>query len=244
MIEDVLVYAHSPDSLYSFNAESLRVTEVGDFRTSDGRAVGPMIDLAVNSRGELYTTSAAALYRVDPETAVAERVGSGLLLDSDEQLVALTFLTEGTLSAGVEDLVGATSGGRYYRLDTATGRPTRLGNFPSGWRASGDLVSVERLGTYATLRTDENDGDTLARIDFNPDGTSSVTVIGRVTLGGMPVMRIFGLAYWGRTVYGFTNDGWLISIDRDSGTASRVSVDTGAEQFWGAGVTTKVPVLI
>ena len=84
----------------------------------------------------------------------------------------------------------------------------------------------------------------MARIDFNPDGSSSVTVIGRVTLDGMPVLRIFGLAYWGRTVFGFTNEGGLISIDRDTGTAERVTLDTGAEQFWGAGVTTKAPVLI
>jgi outer membrane protein assembly factor BamB len=244
MVEDVLVYSHSPEQLYSFNPETLRVTEIGSFRTAGGMTVGPMIDLAVNSLGEIYTTSAESLFRVNPETAVAEPVGSGLGLDRDEQLVALTFLTAGTLMAGVEDLIGATSGGSYYRLNTTTGAPTRLGNFPSGWRASGDLVSVERLGTYATLRTEANDGDTLARIDFAADGSSSVSVIGRVTVDGMPVLRIFGLAYWGRTVYGFTNDGWLISIDRDTGAASRVSVDTGAEQFWGAGVSTKAPVLI
>ena len=244
MTEEVLVYAHSPDVLFSFDPETLRVTEIGAFRDSGGMEIGPMIDLAVNSAGEIYTTSVDTLFRVDPETAIVESVGSGLGLTPDNQLVALTFLTEGTLTAGEETLIGATSGGRYYRVSPETGRPTLLGSFPSGWEASGDLVSVERLGTYATLRTEANDGDTLARIDFNPDGTSSVAVLGRVLLDGEPVLRIFGLAYWGRTVYGFTNDGWLISIDRDTGVATRVSVDTGAERFWGAGVSTRVPVLI
>jgi len=45
-------------------------------------------------------------------------------------------------------------------------------------------------------------------------------------------------------VYGFTNSGQLLRIDRMSGAAEVVSTATGSDQFWGAGVTTTVPFLI
>jgi hypothetical protein len=45
-------------------------------------------------------------------------------------------------------------------------------------------------------------------------------------------------------VYGFSAGGNLIEIDARSGAARVVTTMTGARTFWGAGVTTRAPVLI
>ena len=55
---------------------------------------------------------------------------------------------------------------------------------------------------------------------------------------------LYGLGYWGRDLFGFSNSGQLIRIDRLTGAGEVVSTSTGSSQFWGAGVTTVVPVLI
>ncbi|HEY8427348.1 MAG TPA: hypothetical protein VIL20_03205, partial [Sandaracinaceae bacterium] len=75
------------------------------------------------------------------------------------------------------------------------------------------------------------------------DGRSVVTVIGPIEDGSTGFTEVFGLGYWGRNLYGFTNRGQLIRIDRTTGDASIVATSTGASQFWGAGVTVAAPVL-
>ena len=84
----------------------------------------------------------------------------------------------------------------------------------------------------------------LARIIFSSDGTSTVTVIGATRSATEDFRSLFGLGYWGRDLFGFTNSGQLLRIDRMTGTSEVVSTTTGTSQFWGAGVTTIVPVLI
>ena len=117
-----------------------------------------------------------------------------------------------------------------------------LGSYPDGWLSSGDLVSIEGLGTYATIKHAGDAHDTLAHITF---GTSSSTirVIGPIVEGSTDYTMIFGLGYWGRALYGFSDAGELIEINRDTGAGRLVSDSTGADQFWGAGVTTRAPVV-
>ncbi|MCA9601897.1 MAG: hypothetical protein KC417_07735, partial [Myxococcales bacterium] len=62
--------------------------------------------------------------------------------------------------------------------------------------------------------------------------------------GSTGYARIYGLGYWGAALYGFTADGTLIAIDTDTAKATVVSVTTGADEFWGAGVTTQAPVIL
>lgn len=235
-LADVLIYAHSRDTLYTFSAYTSTVAEIGVFTLPSGAPAPYMLDLAVNAGGDVYTSSDDSLYRIDPETAVATRVG-GFDIGA-EQLFALVFLGAGELRTG-ETLIGATNAGVYYEVNPATAQTTMLARYPGDWASSGDIVSVDGLGTFATLRDpDRSDTDFLARIEFRADGTSTLTVLGEV---GYP--QIFGLGYWGRALYGFSNAGELIEIDRETGEGSIAVAETGTSQFWGAGVTTQAPVL-
>ena len=241
-VSDVLIYAHSRDTLYTFSAFTNTVTEIGVFRFSDGSEAPFMLDLAVDSEGNVFTTSDTSLYSVDPETATVTEVGTFDL--GAEELFALSFLTPTESPDGTEMLIGATNEGTYYEVNRTNAQTNRLGMYPDGWSSSGDIVSVDGLGTFATLRRMDFDTDVLARIIFASDGSSTVTVIGPTRSSSEDFRQLFGLGYWGRDLYGFTNSGQLLRIDRNTGAAEVVSTATGSDQFWGAGVTTIVPVLI
>jgi len=85
--------------------------------------------------------------------------------------------------------------------------------------------------------------DVLVRIIFASDGSSAVTVIGPVQSGSRDFTELFGLAFWGRAMYGFSNAGELVEIDRETGAGSLATTATGTGSFWGAGVTTRAPIL-
>ncbi len=240
---NVLIYAHSPDTLYTFSPYTNTVTEVGPFMTPAGDAAPNMLDLAVDSEGNVYTSSNSALFQVDPMTATATMVGD-FGLSHSEQLFALSFLAPEESPDGTEILIGATNSGVYYQVNTTNAHTTMLGMYPDGWASSGDIVSIAGLGTFATLKRSDYPSDVLARILFARDGSSVVTVVGPVRSSSEDFTQIFGLAYWGRNVYGFSNSGQLIKIDRTTGAGQVVTTSTGASQFWGAGVTVVAPVLI
>lgn len=241
-IDDVLIYAHSRDTLYTFSAYTNTVTEIGVFRLPDGTQAPYMLDLAVDAAGVVFTSSDSSLFRVDPLTAVATEIGDFGL--GSEQLFALSFLAPEESPDGSEMLIGATNDGAYYEVNRDTASTSPLGAYPDGWSSSGDIVSVDGLGTFATLRRSDFPSDVLAQIIFARDGSSIVTVIGPIESASEGFTQIFGLGYWGRNLYGFSNRGQLIRIDRTNGSASTVSTTTGASQFWGAGVTVAVPFLI
>jgi len=69
--------------------------------------------------------------------------------------------------------------------------------------------------------------DTLAQISFDGTGRSTIRVIGQIRGGGMDFRQIFGLGYWGRSVYGFSNSGQLIEIDRATGAGRLATTMTG-----------------
>lgn len=241
-IDDVLIYAHSRDTLFTFSAYTNTVTEVGPFRLPTGDAAPFMLDLAVDSEGAVFTSSDDTLWVVDPTTAAVTAVGDlGL---GSEQLFALSFLTPTESPDSTEMLIGATNEGAYYQVSRTDASTTMLGTYPDGWSSSGDIVSVDGLGTFATLRHMDYPGDVLARIIFARDGSSAVTVVGAIRSPTEDFRRLFGLGYWGRNMFGFSNSGQLIRVDRETGAAEVVTTATGSTQFWGAGVTTQVPVLI
>ena len=238
-IDDVLIYAHSRDTLYTFSAYTNTVTEIGVFKLGDGSDAPFMLDVAVDSDGMVFSSSADSLYQVDPMTAVVTPLGDFGL--GSERLFALSFLTPSESPDGTETLVGATNEGAYYSVDRTNANTTLLGTYPDGWSSSGDIVSVDGLGTYATLRRDDFTSDVLARIIFARDGSSTVVVLGPTRSATEDFTQLFGLGYWGRDLFGFTNSGQLLRIDRNTGAAEVVSTETGSMQFWGAGVTTIVP---
>lgn len=234
---EVVVWAHSRDTLYSFEPRELRVTAIGQFTTPNGEDDLQITDLAVTKDNVIYACSKIALYRVDGETAVATHVAD-FDLPEGVSFNGLTFLPEGVVDDDAETLVGATDDGEagaYYRVDTETGATRELGRYSNGYRSSGDIVSVEGAGTYATVKREDLDTDLLVRID--PE-TGNATRIG----DGIGFRRIFGLGYFRSHLYGFDADGTLIDIDPMTGVGEAVGTSTGTNEFWGAGVTTLAPV--
>ena len=78
----------------------------------------------------------------------------------------------------------------------------------------------------------------LAEITFDATGRSTVR-----ELGSTRFRQLFGLGSWGDSLYGFSNAGELVRLDPDTGRGTIVSITTGIDSYWGAGVTTKVPIL-
>ncbi|MEZ4337542.1 MAG: hypothetical protein R3B82_13060 [Sandaracinaceae bacterium] len=236
--EDVVVYAHSADTLYAFSPETRRVTTIGRFLDASGAPAPTMLDLAVDAAGTIYTSSAQALHRVDPTTARTTFVAA-LELDEGEELYALSFVPPGVLDPSAEVMIGASSAGVLYRVEPTSGAVVAIGAYPDGWASSGDIVSVVGVGTFATLTREDHDSDVVAALDLDSSGRATVRV-----LGECGHLELFGLGYWGHSLYGFTSAGELLEIDRTTGAATVVSTSTGASEFYGAGVTTRAPVLI
>jgi hypothetical protein len=131
----------------------------------------------------------------------------------------------------------------YYRVDPATAATTFLGSYPDGWLSSGDIVSVEELGTFATVKRSDFPSDVLVQMHFAADGSSTATIIGPVRSGSTDFRRLFGLGFWGTAMYGFSADGELVEIDRTTAEGTLVTTGTRPPEFWGAGVTTRAPIL-
>jgi hypothetical protein len=241
-LNEVLIYAHSSGTLFAFSPITTTVTSIGRFTdTATGGNADPMIDLAIDSAQNVFTSSATDLWTVDVTNAHVTSVGA-FDVTSGEQFYALTFLARGELHADRETLIGATNMGAYYEIDPTNAHTTYLGQYPDGWLSSGDLVSIQGLGTFATIRRDADTHDTLARITFAAGGASTITVIGAIVDGATEYNHIFGLGYWGHALYGFSSTGQLVSIDRDTAAGHLATTDTGTGQFWGAGVTTVAEV--
>jgi len=231
-LDDVIVWAHSPRELFAFDPRENTVTLVGTFLLPGGEGAEDMTDLAVDRDGNLVTCSFDNLFAVDPETAQVTLIGP-LDVSSDVRFNALTFVPPGVLDPSAEVLIAATAEGNTYRIDRSTGATIPIGSFADGYGSSGDIVSVEGAGTFATAFRDDLDSDWLVRLD---PMTGAITPIGPTGSS-----RLFGLAYWRNQLYAFDSFGRLLAIDIDTGEATLTESDTGADLFFGAGVTTVAP---
>lgn len=155
--------------------------------------------------------------------------------------------------------------GHNYPSDPAvTGATTTVG---TPWQLSGDIVFLadtmnngKPLG-FVTVRdcvgTTCSDTDTLLQIDPTLLGMAGTPVTGNVTLGlrGQIVKsascmdstnatygKMFGIAAWNSTIYGFSHDSYIVNISNVDGSACAIA-GTNTNQSWsGAAVTTIAPV--
>jgi len=100
------------------------------------------------------------------------------------------------------------------------------------------LIGVRGLGIYATVNVGTETHDYLAKID---PATWKATPLGT----GTGFSKIFGLGFWTGHIYGFVdvgaNSGKIIDIDPNTGAGHEV--ESGAVQWFGAGVSTDAPIL-
>lgn len=236
--ERVVVYAHTGSDLLSVDPTTLEIRRIGPFVINNNgvqQFLNNMSDIAVDSRGAILGLTFTRLLAIDPTSGACTPIAT---LPVGARFNGLSWLRTGT----GEILVATAVDGNVYRLDPTTGASSVLGRLGQQLISSGDVVSVANYGTLITLRGPSYDpitrrspmGDILARLD---PVTGAATPIGQTGFN-----RIYGLGFWGNKVFGFTDVGEFILIDPMTGVGSLVRRD-GAFPFWGAGVTTSVPVI-
>lgn len=169
-------------------------------------------DLAWSDWGALLGESFDSLYRIDPATAAATRLGSF----GGASMNALAFSTSG-------DLFGATIGGQLMRIDTVTGSAQLVGAYGSGAGSSGDLIFAPDGTLFATVHMSGAFNDVLVRVDPQTGAVSRISPT--VDLGRT---NVYGLAFVDDTLYGLTDfqngcfSGALLQINRVTGSSQFV----------------------
>jgi len=224
------VYANTASALFKVDPDTLAITRIGNFQWSSGS--DQMTDIAIDSSGMMIGISFTSVYRVDPLTAQATLLTSGL----DGEFNGLSFVPgdEALGNPEAADVLVATRNldGQVFSVDPTTGHTTAIGNMSGGFSSSGDLVSVRGFGTAATTN-----GAPLDRLVRLAPVSFVAQAIGTDTGYG----DIWGVAFWKDKIYGFTEGGAFVLIDPTTGAAQFVT--NNGEAWWGAAVTTRAPVI-
>ncbi len=239
-----LIYAHTKDTLYTFDSGEKKLTEVGKLNCLPSET-DRLLDIAVDGQGTIFGTTDAAFLAINPADATCTRIVAKTGLPN-----SLSFVPAGTLDAAKDALVGyafdtSSNAVKYVRIDTIDGKMTEIGNLnpPSAttkYVSSGDIFSVAAAGnkTYVTVHKMGSTGaDELAEID--PKTGQIKTIVGNTLQS-----NIYGLAYWGGKAYGFSEDGNVTEINVANGVSNVITTlkkDDVAVPWFGAGVTTEAP---
>jgi len=229
--ENAAVYAHTASELFRGDRDAFAVRPVAAFT---GDAAGDwMTDIAIDRDGQTVGVSYTRVYRIDAQTAVTQRAGTGTL---PQMFNGLSFVPS-LLAFGVEGpdvLIGSrNTDGKVFQVDPATGGITQIGDMGGGFTSSGDIVAVRGFGIVATTGATLGP-DTLVRL---APTSFAATPIGSST--GWD--DLWGIGFWKGKVFGFAEGGAFVTIDTATGVATLVE-DSG-RAWWGAAVTTAAPVI-
>ena len=224
------VYAHSSSVLFEIDPNTLQVTTVGSFGWPSGYSSEQMTDIAIDELGNMIGISFYHVFSVNKETAACTHLAP--LQAGLSGFNGLSWVEGVGADPNGKALVGVNQSGDYYTIDPTTGQSTRIGAYGS-FGSSGDLVYVRGAGTFATATSSSHSTDVLVAVNA---GTGQATLIGETGFSS-----IWGLAYWGGEIYGFTDFGEFINIDPASGQGTLV--EATSYSFWGAGVTTTAPIV-
>lgn len=213
------IYAHTSDTLFTVDPVTGAATEIGAFRL-DGRTVSGMLDIAVDADGRMFGGTqpiadgvGQKIYRVDPSNAELT-----LVCDTDVIMHAMTFDSYGLLYV---------SGWETMALVDVDAGCRKIATYTTAETTAGDLVGLPDGRLYWTVRGGYGESDVL--MSFDPSDPLAPTRIGTLS-----VSRTYGLAYDNDagTLYGFTADGDVVSIDPL--TARTSSLRTAMPSWWGA----------
>ncbi len=197
-------------------------------------------DLAIDGAGNAFIVGFSGFYSLNLLNAACTPINT-----TNTYPNSLSFVPRGTLDPNNEVLV-AYSGRFYYRINTTTGALTQIGSgLPIGFESSGDIVSVQDGGSFLTVKN----------MISNPRCDDCLVQVNPVT-GGLirnygPIpnsyRNVYGIAYWGGSVYGFTEFGQLFEIGPSgTGITTRAIPIPNAPSnlsFYGAGSSTSVPAV-
>jgi hypothetical protein len=222
------VFGHSAKTLYKLEPATNAISVIGAFQ-----GCGQVTDIALDEQSTLYAVSTDTLYTVDKGSAACTKVRSGTYPNS------LSFVPKGTLDPNAEALVGYDDGD-YVRIDVTTGKVSVVGHLGGGYVSSGDIVSVKGGKTYLTVKGGGcTANDCLVEVD-------PVTGSMLQNWGSIGHSSVFGLAFWGGSVYGFSDGGevFQVTFDGNGITTSNIPIPQKPSNlsFWGAGSSTSAPL--
>jgi hypothetical protein len=240
------VYAHSGSTLFRIDTQNLGTVQIG---AMTGLGTQSLTDLAIDKDDHMVGVTLDKLYSIEPTTGAVTLIKD--LSSTTHNPTSLSFVPADLNDpASADILVTADGAGDVYQIDPVTGAATKLGSYGTVTQgkvvSSGDLIGVRGLGIYATVdinpsgTPDPNANDYLARIDPT---TWTATPIGTTGTG---FNNIFGLGFWAGKIYGFVDDktthvGRIIEIDPNTGAGHEIL--SGAQEWYGAGVTTDAPII-
>jgi hypothetical protein len=210
--ENAAVFAHTASELYRVSPDTFAVALVAPFT---GDALGDdMTDIAIDSDGQMIGISYTRVYRIDSQSAVTQRAGTGTL---PQMFNGLSFVPS-ILAFGVEGpdvlIASRNADGKIFRIDPATGQQTEIGDMGGGYQSSGDIVAVRDFGIVATTGATLGP-DTLVRLApttfaATPSGTNTGWA------------DLWGVGFWRGKVYGFSEGGAFVTVDTTTGVATLV----------------------
>ncbi len=148
---------------------------------------------------ELYAVAQHGLYTVDPSTGHSTFIGNRGMTTI---LNSLAFTPDGSLYGGDEY-------GRFYRIDPATGHAAVLNEDQPETIFAGDLAAAPDGTLYATVIAPQS--NRLVRINPTTGEVSNVGLMG--------FDDVYGLTFKGSTLYGVTQFGEVLTVDRQTGAA-------------------------
>lgn len=220
------VYAHSSDTLYKLDKGAFSL--IGKF--SFDKKFGQVTDIALDDAGDLYAVTFGDVFACDKSTASCKWLAA-----LPQSFNGLTFVPKDVVLPGKSALIGIANSGDWNLIEVQNGtaKVTKLGSY-GGFTSSGDAFSVDKVGTYATVKSGFMGGDKLVQV--NP-ATGAVLK----TVGDCGVNDLWGVAWSQNVLYGFASSGGVYAIDINTGKAAPVPglmVPNGVS-WWGAGVSTR-----
>ncbi len=221
-----VVYAHSSSQLYKFENKAFSL--VGAFKFDKNS--GQVTDIALDDTGALYAVTFGDVFACDKASAACKWLAS-----LPQSFNGLTFVPKDAAVPGKAALIGIANSGDWNLIEVQGGaaKVTKLGAY-GGFTSSGDAFSVEKVGTYATVKQGMFGGDKL--VEVNPATGQVIKTIGDCGVGDL-----WGIAWTGGVLYGFAAAGGVYAIDVKTGKASAIPglmVPNGVS-WWGAGVSTR-----
>jgi len=217
------VYAHDATTLHFMNVLNYNLGTIGTFSYATGPG-GSMTDIAIDRYGVLYGCTYTDLYVCHPQTAECWHLGP---LAGNYN--GLTFVPPGTMDPYEDVLVAIEGSGDWFRLDgylTQQLTTTLVGGYGLGYFSSGDAFSIDGVGSWAAVNSDD-----IVTVD-----PISGAVGGDFASAGS---NTWGLAGWLDVIFAFDAGGQVFAIDPGTGVSQEVQNAPNA--WWGAGVRTWIP---
>lgn len=208
-VEDWPVLGLTVDSrLYWVGTSESGLDTLVGYITMPSGALQSPTDVVLTRSGGVYAVTLTALYRVDPHTAVATPIGSGLGFPNVNAL--------GADDAG--NLYAATTSGQLLTVNRQTGVASLVGNYGFGLNSDGDIEFAASGEGFATIQASSLNS-VLARI---APSTGLASAVGTNT----GFADVYSLAFVGDQLFGLTSDadgrGTLVTLDTSTGSATQV----------------------